>query len=82
MYSSLNIIKVNETRKSGGSGFVTLTGETKNAYTILVPKRARKYNIKIDLMETGLGSADWINLAQNRDRWWGLVSMVINLLVP
>jgi hypothetical protein len=29
-----------------------------------------------------MGDMDWINLAQDRDQWKGLVKTVINLLVP
>jgi len=32
--------------------------------------------------EWGWGSMDWIDLAQNRDRWWVLVDAVMNLRVP
>jgi hypothetical protein len=39
-------------------------------------------NIKMDLREVGLGDMDWINLAEDRDRWRALVNAVINLLVP
>jgi hypothetical protein len=28
------------------------------------------------------GGIDWIDLAQNRDRWWTLVNAVMNLQVP
>jgi hypothetical protein len=28
------------------------------------------------------GSTDWIDLAQDRDRWWTLVNALINLLLP
>jgi hypothetical protein len=40
--------------------------------------------IRMDLMETGWGNVDWIQLAQDRDRWRALVNMVMNLqvLVP
>jgi hypothetical protein len=29
-----------------------------------------------------VGGVDWIELAQNRDRWWALVTAVMNLWVP
>jgi hypothetical protein len=35
--------------------------------------------IKMDLREIGWGGMDWINLAQDRDRWSALVNKVINL---
>ena len=39
-------------------------------------------NIKIDFQEVGCGYTDWIDLAQGRDRWRALVSVVMNLRVP
>jgi hypothetical protein len=38
-------------------------------------------NIKMDLGEVGWGGIDWIDLAQDRDRWWALVNKVMNLRV-
>jgi hypothetical protein len=38
-------------------------------------------NIKIDLLEMG-GVGDWMELAQDRDRWRALVSKVMNIRVP
>jgi len=29
-----------------------------------------------------MGGMDWINLAQDRDRWWEVVNVIINLHAP
>jgi hypothetical protein len=34
------------------------------------------------LQEVGCGGVDWIDLAQDKDRWWALVNEVMNLPVP
>jgi hypothetical protein len=39
-------------------------------------------NIKMDLLEIGLGDMHWIGLAQDRYRWGALVNSVMNLRVP
>jgi hypothetical protein len=36
----------------------------------------------MDLREIRFGDVDWIHLAQDRDRWWTLVNIVMNLRVP
>ena len=43
-----------------------------------------KDNIKMDLQEVGFQGMDWIDVAQDRDRWWALVYLyaVMNIRVP
>jgi len=36
----------------------------------------------MDLKEVGLKKMDWIDLAQDRDRWWALVNAAMNFRVP
>ena len=46
------------------------------------PRRRWEDNIKMDLQESGCGGMDWIELAQDWDRWRALVNGVMNLRVP
>jgi hypothetical protein len=46
------------------------------------PRRRWEDNIKIDVQEVGWGGMDWIDMAQDRDRWRALVSAVMKLWVP
>jgi hypothetical protein len=68
-------------------------GERRGAYRALVgkpegrrplgrPRPRWKDNIKMDLREVGWGGMDWINLAQDRNRWRALVNAVMNFRVP
>jgi hypothetical protein len=47
-------------------------------------RRRRRWedNIRIDPREIECESVDWIHLAQDRDRWWALLNMVMNFRVP
>jgi hypothetical protein len=46
------------------------------------PRRRWEDNIQMDLREVGWGGVDWIDLAQDRERWRALVYTVMNLRVP
>ena len=46
------------------------------------PRRRWEDNIKMDLQKVGRGCGDWMELAQDRDRWRALVSTLMNLRVP
>jgi ribosome biogenesis protein Nip4 len=39
-------------------------------------------NIRMDLRGMGWEDAEWIHLVQDRDQWWALVNMVMNLWIP
>ena len=45
------------------------------------PRRRWENNINIDLQEVEGGGGDWMELAQDRDRWRALVNTVMNFLV-
>ena len=45
-------------------------------------RRRWEDNSKMDLQEVGRGCRDWMELAEDRDRWRALVSMVMNIWVP
>jgi hypothetical protein len=46
------------------------------------PSHRWEDNIKMDLQEVGWGDMDWINLAEDKDRWLALVKAVMNHRVP
>ncbi|KAJ4444237.1 hypothetical protein ANN_06028 [Periplaneta americana] len=60
---------------------VARTGESRNAHRVLVgrPRRRWEDNIKMDLRDVGYDDREWINLAQDRDRWRAYVKAAMNL---
>jgi len=67
----------------GKSGvYMVLMGKLEGKRPLGRPSSCWEDNIKIDLQEVRCGGMDWIELAQHRDRWWALVTAVMNLRIP
>ena len=88
-----NIVRVVKSRRMRWAGHVARMGEERGVHRVLVgkpegkrplgrPRRRWEDNIKMDLQEVDGGCEDWMELAQDRDRWRALVSTVMNLRVP
>jgi hypothetical protein len=74
------------------AGYVARIADKRGAYRILVgrpegrrplgrPGSRWEDNIKMYLQDVGWGM-DWIELAQDRDRWHAVVNPAMNLRVP
>jgi hypothetical protein len=93
LYSLPNTVRVVKSRRMRWAGHVARMGEGRGVHRVLVgkpkgkrplgrPRRRWEDNIKMDLQEEGGGYGDWMELAQDRDRWRALVSGVMNFRVP
>ena len=80
LYSSPNIVRVIKSRRMRWAGHVARMEEGRGVHKVLVgkpegkiplgrPRRRWEDNIKMDLDEVGRGCGDWMELAQDRDRW-------------
>ncbi|KAJ4434728.1 hypothetical protein ANN_23296 [Periplaneta americana] len=86
LYSSPDIIRNIKSRRLRWAGHVARTGESRNVRVgrpegkrpLGRPRRRWEDNIKMDLREVGY-DRDWINLAQDRDRWRTYVRAAMNL---
>ena len=58
-----------------------LVGKPEEKRPLGRPRRRREDTVKMDLRELG-GGGDWMELAQDRDRWRSLVNKVMNLRFP
>ena len=65
-----------------GGVYRNLVGNPEGNRPLGRPRRSWNDNIKMDLQEVGCVGMDWIELAQDRDRWRTLVNAVMNLRVP
>jgi len=93
LYCSPNIVRVIKSRRKRWAGHVARMAERRGMYRVLVgkpevkrplggPRSRWEDNIKMDFQEVGCGGMDWIELAQDMDRWRALVKAVMNLQVP
>jgi hypothetical protein len=92
LYSSPNIIRQIKSMRMRWAGHVARMREEGNVYRVLMGKpegkrplaRSRRRwedGIRMNLREIGWGTLDWIQLAQDRDRWRAVVNTVMNLRV-
>ena len=88
-----NIVRVLKSRRMRWAGHVVQMTEGRGVYRVLVGKPEGKRslgrlrhrwedNIKMDFQEVGYWGMDWIKLAQDSDRCWARVNVVVNLWVP
>jgi hypothetical protein len=80
-------------RKNEITGHVVWMGKERRVCRLLMgkpegkrpmgrPRNKWENNIRVDLQEVGCAGMDWIELAQDRDRWQAIVSAVMKLQVP
>jgi hypothetical protein len=62
--------------------YKTLVGKFEDKRPLRRPGHRLEDNITMDLREIGQVGMDWMHLIQDRDQWWALVNMVMNLWVP
>jgi hypothetical protein len=58
-----------------------LVGKPEGKRPLVRPRRRWENGIRMDLRKISWGSVEWIQLAQDRDRWRAFVNTVMNLRV-
>jgi hypothetical protein len=64
-----------------GGLYRVLVGKPEGKRPLGGPRSRWKDNIKMDLQEMDSWGMGWIEVAQDRDRWWAVVNVVMNLRV-
>jgi hypothetical protein len=68
--------------REGRGVYRVLVGRPEGKRPLGGDRRRWENNIKMDLQGVGCEVMDWIELAQDRDRWRAFVNAVMNLRVP
>jgi hypothetical protein len=61
--------------------YKVLVGKPKGKRPLGIPMRGWEDGIRMDVMEIGWEGVEWIHLSQDRDWWWAVVNMVMNLQI-
>ena len=62
--------------------YSVLLGKPEGKRSLGIPRRRWQDNIKVDLQEVGYGVMNWIEMAQDSDRWRTPVNAVMKLRAP
>jgi hypothetical protein len=68
--------------REGRGSYRILVGRPEGRRPLGRPRRIWEDNIKMDLQEVVWEGVDWIDMAQDSDRWRALVNVVMNIRVP
>jgi hypothetical protein len=93
LYTPQNIIRMMKSKMVRWVVHVACMGEMRHACNILIGKPKGKKplgrpryrwedNSRVDVRENGWEGVGWIHLVQDRDQWWALVNVVMNLPIP